>query len=106
MGAFTIIIFFICVIYTIWVYKKADKKYMSPQGYDYVVIFKDVDVGDKMLEKNIQEVYKCRKIGKVYRGLTRLLKPDLQQFLAKELQVDPKCIEVLDANPHLSAIRF
>ena len=75
-----------------------DKKYMSSPGYDDVVIFKDVDVGDKLLERNIQEVYRCRKIGKVYGGRTNLV--------TKDLQLDPQNIEVIDANPYLSYIRF
>lgn len=102
-----VIILLICffIIY-IYVCKSSDKKYMSPQGYDYIVTFKDIEVGDKMLDQRIQEVFKCRKNGKVYRGRTDLLKQDLQAFLAKELKLDPKVVEVVDTKPYLSYIKF
>ena len=73
---------------------------------DYIVTFKDVEVGDKMLDQHIQEVFKCRRNGKVYRGRTDLLKQDLQLFLANELHLDPNNIEVMDTKPYLSYIKF
>ena len=59
-----VIALLICIfIIEIYIYKKSDKKYVSPQGYDYIVTFKDVEVGDKMLDQHIQEVFKCRRNG-------------------------------------------
>lgn len=46
-----VIALLICIfIIEIYIYKKSDKKYVSPQEYDYIVTFKDVEVGDKMLD--------------------------------------------------------
>ena len=102
-----VIALLICIfIIEIYIYKKSDKKYVSPQGYDYIVTFKDVEVGDKMLDQHIQEVFKCRRNGKVYRERTDLLKQDLQLFLANELHLDPNNIEVMDTKPYLSYIKF